>query len=375
MSPLEQTTGVRTSPDRILCIRLSGLGDVVHAMNALSVLRKALPDAFIAWALEERFAGLLQGHPYIDELVSVPRGQWTAVLRNPLRWLVLTPELRELRRRLRAFHFNVSLDFQSSLKSVWLVWWAAAGLRIGFARPVNRELNWLFQNHRVKAPAAMHRIERDLALLKPLGIRGLYADAVLPVSDGAAGYIGQALDGRLTGGPLVVIHPGTSAFASFKRWSPDRYAALADRLVAERGADVLVTYGPDERGVAESVVGRMSARGQLSPPTPDLQQMTALLARAALFVGSDTGPMHVASALGVPVVALFGPKDPVQTGPYGSRAAVVTGRAHCRPCSRRGCRRVECMQTIMVDDVFRAAEAVLDGRGRRRADQWKSPGP
>jgi len=360
----------RIRPSRVLCIRLSGLGDIVHAMNALSVLRNALPDAFTAWAVEERFAGVIQGHPYIDELISVPRGQWTAVLLNPLRWLVLTPELRALKRRLRGFQFDVSLDFQSSLKSVWLVWWADAMLRIGFARPVNRELNWLFQNHRVRPPkGAVHRIERNLALLRPLGIRSSYAAPVLPVGEAASAYISKALDGKLTGGPLVVMHPGTSAFAAFKRWMPDRYAAVADRLVAERSADVLVSYGPEERDIAERVVGQVRARCQLAPPTPDLQHMTALLRRAALFIGSDTGPMHVASALGVPVVGLFGPKDPVQTGPYCSRAVVVTGQADCRPCSRRRCRQVECMETITAEEVFQAAAAVLDGGGQRRADE------
>ncbi|NLW50324.1 MAG: hypothetical protein GXY85_05695 [Candidatus Brocadiaceae bacterium] len=366
----------RQSGGRILCIRLSGLGDVVHALNALSLLRRARPDAHIAWAVEERFAGLLRGHPFIDELILIPRTAWGRMLANPFRWYAVSREMRRLARRLREGRLDASVDFQSSLKSAWLVRAAGAPLRIGFDRGISREFNWLVQNRRVHAPrGGVHRIERDIALLAPLGIRSEYADPVLPVDPAARRTVDAGLNGRLGSGPLVVIHPGTSRFAAFKRWDPARYARVADALIERRGADVVVSYGPEDRQVAEELVHHMRCPAVNAPPTANLAELTALLARADLFIGGDTGPMHMAGALGVPVVALFGPKDAVQTGPFTSRSIVVTADVECRPCTRRRCPHPRCMQAIAVPDVIRACLEVLDGGGacRGRPGLLKTP--
>jgi len=362
----------RQSGGRILCIRLSGLGDVVHSMNALTLLRRERPHAHIAWVVEDRFAGLLEGHPHVDEIITVPRKRWGRMLRNPLRWGELARQVGDLVGRLRRGEFDVSVDFQSSLKSAWMVMAARAEHRVGFAPPISRELSHVVQNQLVKSPRkGVHRIERDLALLAPLGIRTRYARPALPCFPESAGALDAALENALTGGPLVVIHPGTSAFASFKRWVPGRYARVADRLVEERGADVVVSWGPTDREVAEEVVLLMRRRGRLAPRTANLQQLIRLLERADLFIGGDTGPMHLASALGTPVVALFGPKDPMETGPYCSRSLVVTGRASCRPCTRRRCSHVRCMTSITSTRVLAAALDVLDGAGECRS----RPGP
>jgi lipopolysaccharide heptosyltransferase I len=358
----------RKSGGRILCIRLSGLGDLVHVLNALSLLRQSRPDAHIAWAVEEQFAELLADHPHLNELIIVPRQSWARLLRRPLQWRSLGSELKELAARLREGRFDASLDFQSSIKSAWLVLAAGAEQRIGFGRGVSREWSHLVQNTLVVAPrTGIHRIERDLALLAPLGIATRYAAPVLPSWEAERQAVDRALAAGRSGGPLVVIHPGSSPAAAFKRWMPDRYALVADRLVAERGTDVVLSHAPRERELAESIAASMQQRRALTPQAGGLRGLAELLRRADLFIGGDTGPMHLASALGVPVVALFGPKDPVQTGPYCSRSAVVTGRAECRPCTRRRCRHVRCMTSITVEQVFRAATAVLDGGGEQAA--------
>jgi len=365
--------------ERILCIRLSGLGDVVHALNALSVLRAARPEAFIAWAVEERFGGLLRAHPYLDELIAIPRTAWGRMLRNPLRWPALIAQRRALAARLATARWDASVDFQSSFKSSWLVRAAAAPVRIGFGGAVNRERNRRVQNRLVEVPSrGIHRIERDLALLGPLGVAPEYADAVLASEQDAGSFVRRVLADSLTGGPVVVIHPGTSAAAAFKRWPPERYAAVGDGLVRERGADVVVTCGPGEGELAGRLLGAMAERRVFVPPDGGLMGLVELLRRADLFIGSDTGPMHIASALKRPVVALFGPKDPVQTGPYGSRSVVVTADVDCRPCTRRRCRHVRCMLQIDAERVLAAALAVLDGGGQcaaERRSEGRSPNP
>ena len=364
MSICERQTG-----GRILCIRLSGLGDVVHTLNALTLLRRERPDAHIGWVVEDRFADLLRDHPYVDELFVVPRKDWGRMLHNPLRWPRLIKEGPALRRRLGEGNFDISVDFQSSLKSAWIVQAAGAPLRVGFASGISREMSHLVQNLEVDAPReGVHRIERDLALLAGLGIPTRYATPILGCSNENTRAMDEALEDRRGDGPLVIIHPGTSEWASFKRWIPARYSRVADRLAAEENADVLVSYGPNDRELAEEVVLLMKRPGSLAPRTANLQQLVSLLARADLFIGSDTGPMHLASALGVPVVALFGPKDPVQTGPFCSRSIVVTARVPCRPCTRRRCSHVRCMTGITSSQVLQAARRVLAGEGVRRAD-------
>ncbi len=362
----------RQSGGRILCVRLSGLGDVVHTLNALSLLRKERPQAHITWVVEERFSDLLGGHRCIDELLVVPRLRWGAMLKNPLRWKRFGGELRQFVKDLRRREFEASVDFQSSLKSAWIVAAAGAPLKVGFARPVSRELSHLFQTVRVQAPKkGVHRIERYLALLAPLGIATRYAQPLVHFDEEAAREMERSLPERRGDGPLVVIHPGTSRFAAFKRWLPARYAIVADRLIEEFGAHVLVTWGPGDRHLAEQVVLLMKRPGTLAPRTERLQELVCLVSRADLFIGSDTGPMHLAAAAGTPVVALFGPKDPTQSGPYCSRSLVVTGTAPCRPCTRRRCRDPRCMTSISSGQVLSAARGVLEGEGERRA----RPGP
>lgn len=360
----------KKSGGNILCIRLSGLGDIVHAMNALSLLKEHRPDARIAWAVEDRFSDLLKGHPYIDDLLVVPRKEWGGELKNPLKWRYVIPEMWRFGRMLRKLQFDVSIDFQSSIKSSWLVASARAPKRIGFGWQVSRELSPLVNNTLVRVPGDnCHRIERDLALLGPLGIPAAFEDAVLPWTDADKEELDPVLDDVPGEGPLVVMHPGTSEFAAFKRWRTRGYAAVADRLVEERGARVIVTWGPGEKELASHVVNLMSRGGRLAPRLRRLRQLTYLLSRADLFIGSDTGPMHMASALQVPTVALFGPKDPLQTGPFCGRGEVVAGTAECRPCTRRRCNDRRCMHTITSSQVFSAAARVLDGGGRFRAGE------
>ncbi|MFP4176990.1 MAG: glycosyltransferase family 9 protein [Candidatus Brocadiia bacterium] len=354
-----------SSGGNILCVRLSGLGDIVHAMNALTALRSARPNAHVTWVVEERFEGLLENHPYIDTLFTIPRNTWSRQLRNPLEWGEMVPDLADVMLALRRQSFDVSLDFQSSLKSTWIVGCAGADLRVGFAPPVGREHNWLVQNELVQVPEkGCHRIERDLALLGALGISTRYAAPNLPCGESykeAVRWVCADLSR-----PLVVMHPGTSDFASFKRWVPERYGRVARRLMEEKGAGVLVTFGPGEEALAHRLVSASSHRAVLAPRLPHLQQLTYLLSQAELFIGSDTGPMHLASALGVPVLALFGPKEVEGTGPYCSRAEVLTADVDCRPCEKRQCDDPICMTRISENKVYEAAVGMLNGGGSLR---------
>jgi ADP-heptose:LPS heptosyltransferase len=164
----------------------------------------------------------------------------------------------------------------------------------------------------------------------------------------------------------VSIHPGTSEFGAFKRWPGPSYAALADRLTAELDASVVVTWGPRERGVAEDVIRQMTRQGILGPQTRSVKDLSALLEHVDLFIGGDTGPMHIASAMGTPVVAIFGPKDPAIYGPYGEKRLIVRKDLPCSPCTKRRCDNPICMTSVTPDDVLEAARRALTRWPRSR---------
>jgi lipopolysaccharide heptosyltransferase I len=341
-------------PERVLVVRLSALGDVLFALPALRRLREALPRARLTFLVEDRFADLLRDHPDVDELLVFERKKIARLDAIEASRLV-----RELRRR----RFDAALDFQGNLKSGVLVRLSGARRRVGFAPPASREGNRFFSNRRVTLPEGTRwRPLRDLALLRGLGIEpGADPPRPTPPRLGPdAEIFGQKADAAVAGhGPLVVLHPGTSAFGAFKRWPPERFGEVARALVERAHARVLVTHGPGEESLALEVAALAASPSvAASPRTRSLRELAAILARAALVVGADTGPVHVAAALGRPVVAVFGPKDPEVYRPLGERTRVVRrGDVACSPCRLRYCPRPDCLLGL---DAGRVLDAALD---------------
>ncbi|MHC4550115.1 MAG: glycosyltransferase family 9 protein [Planctomycetota bacterium] len=286
--------------------------------------------------MEDRFAALLRHHPQIDALHIYDRRRY----RLPWRWWRIPGFVRRLRRE----RYDVAVDLQGNLKSGILARLAGARRCAGLAAPLSREGNHLFVRHRVPAPDG-HRLDAYLALVNEVIGHGATAPAVLPA---------RPADHR-----GVVLHPGTSAFGAFKRWPPASYAALGDRLAERLDAPVLVTAGPAERGHAEEVRRRMRRAARIVEPA-DLSALVDLLAGARLVVAGDTGPAHLAAALEVPTVALFGPKDPRVLAPVGPRVRPVRTGVRCSPCALRFCPDPVCMTELSVDLVERHALELLE---------------
>lgn len=341
---------------RILVVRLSALGDCVHALPALAALRRALPAARLAWAIEDRWLPMFAGHPDVDEFVVVPRGE----LRRggPLRRL---RALRALRRRLRAMELDAVVDLQGLAKSALVVALSGAGLKAGPPfRGGGRELSWLFYNRRPRAPeGARHVAEQHLARLAPLGVDGAgeLPAPVIPERPEAAARVRDALAAAgLDGARFAVLNPGAGWVT--KRWPAGHFARLAGLLHRELGLRSLVTwFGPEERALAGQVAAAAPAGAAAVAPSTDLPEMAELLRRAAFYAGGDTGPTHVAAAAGAPTAALFGAADAARNRPLGPRVEVLAAGLECSPCWRRsGCRRaVACMERIRPEDVLAAA--------------------
>jgi ADP-heptose:LPS heptosyltransferase len=347
---------------RILIVRLSALGDVVHALPMLDALRRARPDAEIGWLVEEKAASLLAGHPQIDRLWVAPRAQVAGLLRRG-RVIAALRLLVAFVLELRAAGYELVIDAHSNARSSFLAFCSGARRRIGFAHGYAKEgAGWLYTDRVVPAQPRQLKVQRALDLLRPLGIDPRGARAVLGIPESMRAWA-RAQVRELGGRPVVAIHPGVSDAGSIKQWDPTRFARTAIRLARERGARCLVTWGPGERELALGVVAASEGCAALGPETGSILDLAALYEACDLVIGVDTGPLHLAAALGIPVVGLYGPKDPAIYAPWdartGAAASVVRRPVYCSPCNRRTCSNVICMPAIQVGDVVAAARESL----------------
>lgn len=307
----------------VALVKLSSLGDVVHALPAAATLRARRPDARITWIVERREAAVLAGHPAIDEVVTVDTRAWRRS-RGPAGWLAAGRAIASLRARLRAGRFDVAVDLQGLLKSGVLVGMTGAPLRIGFDPRHSREMSALFTNRRIVPAPGRHVVEHYLALVEPVAPGPPVLEFRLPSDPAADAAIDDAFAaaGLKPRDRVAVINPG--AGRPDKRWPAERHAAVARRLASDAGARVLVVWGPGEEALGHAIVAGGGAGVLLAPPT-DLHRLIAVLRRASVVVAGDTGPIHLAAALGTPCVGIYGPTAAARNGPYGPGHRTLQG--------------------------------------------------
>lgn len=353
----------------LILLRLGSLGDVVHTLPALDCLRRSFPGTDIHYAVDRRFAGVLEGHPQIDRVIAVDRGALEGALRRgrlPSAGRVAAGLLRELRSR----PFDVLLDFQADLKSALLGLSVRAERRVGLARGFAKEGSHLVAHLRVD-PGSPHanKVDRYLSMARAIGADISDPQPVLGRVPAAEARVAEQLAHAGRGGRrLAVIHPGVSPKGAIKRWHPERFATVADHVVLERDHDVLLTWGSAvERATCEAVRGAMRAPSCIHREALSLPDLVALLRRASLFVSVDSGPLHVASMLRVPHVAILGPKDPRVYGTRFGASRVVIQQVACFPCRHRTCptRPVEriCLEHTDARTVVAAVDDLLDKEG------------
>jgi lipopolysaccharide heptosyltransferase II len=351
----------------ILIIRLSAVGDVVRTLPAANALRSEFPKAHIAWVVEEKARDVLACQPEVDEAIVFQRKSWTKGILNPLTFFGTIGELCGFVRELRSKHWDIALDFHGILKSGLISYVSGAKERVGFARGYCKEWNHLFNNRKVSPRSKrMSRFERNFVLLGYLGVDSGRRDANIRVSQEDVEYVDRFFrdHGQEISPPVVAIHPGTSPRTPYKRWALANYSELADRLVEQLGASVLFTWGPGERPMVDEVRGQMQRGSLVAPETRSLKQLAEILRRCTVYVGSDTGPMHIASLVGTPVVGIYGPTDPSVNAPYeGTPHVIVRKDLPCSPCRNRRCKDVKCVKAITSQDVLDAVKTLLGMRG------------
>jgi lipopolysaccharide heptosyltransferase II len=345
---------------RILLLRLREIGDVVFTTPAIRALRRRFPDAFISYVVEPHAAPVVRHNPHLDDVIVAPRGRGP---RGRLADLALV-------RRLRAGRYDVAIDFHGGPRAAWLTWLSGAQRRIGYAAPGR---SWMYTD-RIRRPRelrARHSVRNQWDLLAPLNIPDPdpAEDPVEMRTDAASSAaVATRLDaaGVAPDSDVVVLH--VSAGNPFRRWPLDHFVAVAGRLAADPRRRIVITSGPADRDAAAQVVA--AARAGLRPDAADrvlacgefsLLELRALLERAAVYIGGDSGPLHIAATTAVPIVGLYGPTLPERSAPWRPphfpSIAVAAGELPCRPCHQRVCAPGDfrCLTRIAPERVVEAA--------------------
>jgi heptosyltransferase I len=333
--------GAAMAEDRFLLVRMSSLGDIIHTLPAAAALRESFAEARIDWLVERRWEALLSGNPDMNRVVTVDRSDWRGI--------------GACVRELRSEAYSCALDFQSLYRSAILAYASGAPRRVGFDREYAREgLASLLYTQEVH-PTGRHKVEHNFSLVEAIGARTIPARFPLMIPAEAEESVHAQL-ARNEISEFYVVSPG-GGWAS-KCWPEERYGELHRELVRRHGWRGIVSFGSGERELAEVV------RRSAGSPAPvllemDLAQLMAVLRRAKFFVGADTGPLHLASALGTPVVGLYGPTDPARNGPYASEDIVVRNAGPEETTYKRGASHSASMLSITVGQVVKAIERRL----------------
>lgn len=315
---------------RLLVVRLGAMGDILHALPAVTALRQAHPNWTIDWVVEPRWRALLASDsnpnnksiprpasPLVNRIHLASTRQWR---KSPLSRQTFS-EIRTLRRELRACHYDAVIDFQGAIRSAAIARMAGCPRLIGEAKPRESIARWLYSEK--IATRGAHVIEQDIELASAIAGDDLaYVLPLLPVDPAAEAWAAQLLP---AGTRTILINPGAGWGA--KRWPPERYAAVAADLIAQ-GFSVVVNVGPGEQPLADAIL--QATAGAATLLNCSLGQLIAVTRRVALAIAGDTGPLHLACALRRPVVGIYGPTDPSRNGPYGCNFKVLRS-----PTSRR----------------------------------------
>ena len=346
---------------KILILRLSAVGDVIRTLPAVKALKEHTPSPSITWIVEESSRAFLESQPEVDEVILFPRKRWTQGIKSLRTIWGTIGEMWGFITGLRKRKFDVVFDFHGILKSGLLSFLSGSPKRIGYDRSSTKEGNFLFSNVKVKLPKErISRFQRNLALLKGMGleVRELKYSLHIPPEDKK--YVESFFNtsSAFLKRPLIAIHPGTNPKAIFKRWVPDQYAQLADRLVRELNATVLFTWGAEELEWVKGIRKEMKEPSLLGPKTESLTKLGEVYRHCDLYIGGDTGPMHIASLMGIPAVVIYGPTDPIENEPFGNHIK-VRKEVGCNPCHKYSCKELVCIKAISADEVFKATKEIL----------------
>jgi len=345
--------------ESLLIVRLSAMGDVIHTLPAAQALRAAFPNAMIGWLIEERWAELLcapgtprrgprsAGRPLVDWVHTVNLRAWAKSL-----FAVPTIErIARLWNDVRSAHYHIAVDLQGAIRSAIMARWSGAAVVYGSSDP--RESPAVLWYTRSAIPRGAHVIEQNLSISEAVTHRPTSSvSVVFPHHEASEEKVAHRLK-EVSVGRFAIINPGAGWGA--KRWPAERYGLVAKGL-AQDGVPSLVNYGPGEEDLAKEV--ESASGGAARAVKTSVSELIALTRQSTIFIGGDTGPLHLAAALEVPVVGIFGPTDPARNGPYGTRS-ILLRNPESRTTHARNSKPDHAMLEISADEVVRAARTLL----------------
>lgn len=338
--------GERTKMAKILVKGVNWIGDSIFMTPALAALREGFPNSHISLLINPWVREVFDGNPNIDEIILYDERGKDRTLGGKVRFI---QSLRD-----RNFDTGIVMQFRS-YKAALLVYLSGIPERIGYSHLLRN----LLLTRRVKFPRRpIHDIDMFLNIIISLGVRPREKKPYFRIGPLAEIWADRFLkDKEIKQGELLIgVNPG--AFKQSKRWPAPRYAELSDILVKEFSARVIIFQGPGEDEIVEKVLSSMREKAVVAKP--GIKELAALCRKCKLFIGNDTGPIHVAAASGTPVIALFGPADPQRSRPWGREHIVIKKDLPCSPCSRLVCKELACMNSISVADVLKAVQVQLD---------------
>ncbi len=335
----------------ILIIKLSAIGDVIHTLPALAALRKLYPKAHITWVVEELSADLLKNHPLLDRVIISHRTSWIRdVKHGRLIWPFL--EMVTFIRALRERRYDLVIDFHGLLKSSAVVLLSGGKRKLGYDSM--QELSGFFVNEKIPQDMNKHAVDRYLDFPRYLGACEMKQKFLIPVKEENRIRIEELLKAHHMDAQIGFVAVNPVALWKTKLWENQKFALLCDRIIDELKVGIVFT-GSGKKEIREIQQFMKRPAANLGGETT-LSDLACLHRRARLVVTTDTGPMHLAAAVGAPLIALFGPTDPARTGPYGDDHTVIRGNLPCSPCFKKKCKTNECMKEITVEEVFEAVK-------------------
>lgn len=349
-------TNMNLARHRILIVKPSSLGDIVHTLPLAHAIKRAYPSCSIGWIVQEAFRAVLDHDPAVNDVIpiSIPstsdpqagRGAWPAAARATY------TTLRRLRSTFRKTPYDLVLDLHASFRSGLLALTNPAGIRIGFADA--KELNTRFQ-HELIVPGSdrVHAVDKNLAFAEKLGCTVIPEDFRVVPAESARQKAQRFLQESTNFNPDRIVYANPAARWETKFWSLDSWPRLADLLIERAGAVVVFSGSPADLPYIMKIRAQMKNEPTIAAGKLSLSEAIALIEASHVYVGVDSGPMHVAAFTDTRVVALFGPTDPARVGPYGSGHTVLRhSDLNCLSCRKRSCANRRCMEEITAETVF-----------------------
>ena len=343
----------------ILIVKLSAIGDVVHTLPSLAALRNHYPAAHITWVIEEAAADLIEGHPHLDRVLVSRRKAWIREIRGGRNISAVFREISSFVSTLRDRHYDLVIDFHGLFKSALVVLLSGGPRKLGYDSM--QELSGLFLNEKIHEDMEKHAVDRYLDLLRHLGTDTKEPAFLIPVEEENRLRVDHLLSAAGIDGttPFIAVNP--VAYWKTKLWGDERFALLCDALIEELDTRIILTGGPGDPSLPH-IEGLMKHPCINLAGKTTLRDLACLYQRARLVVTTDSGPMHIAAAMGTPTVALFGPTNPDRTGPYGAGHRVIRKPLPCSPCLRKECDTMQCMKDISVEEVLEVVKEVWKDR-------------